>query len=40
MNKDNSTMYMDEAYNHSTQTTAFGWNCNTAHDFLVCFKHV
>lgn len=26
---------MDEAYNHSTQTTAFGRNLNTAHDFLV-----
>jgi hypothetical protein len=26
---------MDEAYNHSTQTTAFGWNRSTANDFLV-----
>jgi len=26
---------MDEAYNHSTQTTAFGRNHSTAHDLLV-----
>lgn len=34
-NKDNSTIHMDEADNHSIPITAFGWNHNTAHYFLV-----